>query len=200
MKIWRIASPVFIGLGLLCTAAIAEGSPRGEAEGLPPNISIEVEFKEFSRKDAGVKGLGETYSVNASSYTKQHIVVTDGLSASIRVGKDVPFVDYYVDYLFNNGYIETREVVWKEVGTSLRVTPKIRGGVIEIELTPEISAVIDRKKKIIDVKTLSTTVMARDGQPVSIGGLIQDEDFSGMFFRSGKSSNLDIILTPRIIR
>ncbi|MBU4376605.1 MAG: type II and III secretion system protein [Candidatus Omnitrophica bacterium] len=190
MELWRIARLLFFIL--LCRPAFAEG--------LPPNISIEVEFKEFSRKDAGVKGLGETYSVNTSNYTKQHIVVTDGLSASIRVGKDVPFVDYYVDYLFDNGYIETREVVWKEVGTSLRVTPKIRGGVIEIELTPEISAVIDRKKKIIDVKTLSTTVMAADGQPVSIGGLIQDKDFSGMFFRSGKSSSLDIILTPRIIK
>ena len=177
---------------LQCAAAIAEG--------LPPNISIEVEFKEFGRKAGGIKGLGETYSVNTSSYTKQHIVVTDGLSASIRVGQDVPFVDYYVDYLFDNGYIETREVAWKEVGTSLKVTPKIRGGVIEIELTPEISAVIDRKKKIIDVKTLSTTVMAADGQSISIGGLIQDKDFSGMFFKSGKSSSLDIILTPRIMR
>lgn len=170
------------------------------AEGLPPNISIEVEFKEFGRKDSGIRGLSETYSVNTSNYTKQHIVVTDGLSASIRVGEDVPFIDYYTDYLFDNGYIETREVVWKEVGTSLRVTPKIRGGVIEIELTPEISAVIDREKKIIDVKKLSTTVMAADGQSISIGGLIQDKDFSGMFFKSGKSSSLDIILTPRIMR
>src|SRR3989338_3093618 len=97
------------------------------AEGPPPNISIEVEFKEFGRKASGIKGLGETYSITASDYTKQHIVVTDGLSASIRVGEDVPFVDYYVDYLYRYGYVETREVTWKEVGTSLKVTPKIRG-------------------------------------------------------------------------
>jgi type II secretory pathway component GspD/PulD (secretin) len=138
--------------------------------------------------------------MDTSSYTKEHIVVTDGLSASIRVGEDVPFINYYVEYLYGNGYIETREVTFKEVGTSLRVTPKIRGNFIEVELTPEISAVIDRKKKIIDVKKLSTTVMAADGQSISIGGLIQDKDFSGMFFKSGKSSSLDIILTPRIMR
>ncbi len=177
---------------LLCATALGEG--------LPPNISIEVEFKESARKTGGVKGLGETYSVRTSEYTKQHIVVTDGLSASIRVGEDVPFVNYYVDYLFKNGYIETREIVFKEVGTSLKVTPKIRGSVIEITLTPEISAVIDQKKKIIDVKRLSTTVMAADGQSISIGGLIKDKDFSGMFFKSSQSSNLDIILTPRIMR
>ena len=192
MKIWRIASLSFIGLGLLCTAVFAEG--------LPPNISIEVEFKEFGRKSSGIKGLGETYSVSTSDYTKQHIVVTDGLSASIRVGEDVPFINYYVDYLYANGYIETREVAWKEVGTSLKVTPKIRGHVIEIELTPEISAVIDRNKKIIDVKKLSTTVMAAAGQSISIGWLIKDKDFAGMFFTSGKSFSLDIILTPRIMR
>jgi hypothetical protein len=189
MKICRMATIFFV---LLCRAAFAEG--------LPPNISIEVEFKEFGRKAGGIKGLGETYRINTSDYIKQHIVVTDGLSASIRVGEDVPFVDYYVDYLYRYGYIETKEVVWKEVGTSLKVTPKIRGEVIEIELTPEISAVIDQKKKIIDVKRLSTTVMSVDGQSISIGGLIKDKDFSGMFFKSGKSSTLDIILTPRIMR
>jgi len=177
---------------LLCAKALGEG--------LPPNISIEVEFRESGRKSGGVKGLGETYSVNTSNYTKEHIVVTDGFSASIRVGEDVPFVNYYVNYLFRNGYIETREIVFKEVGTSLKVTPKIRGSVIEIELTPEISAVIDRKKKIIDIKRLSTTVMAADGRSVSIGGLVKDKDFSGMFFKSRQSSNLDIILTPRIMR
>ncbi|MDD5681219.1 MAG: hypothetical protein PHI59_08290 [Candidatus Omnitrophica bacterium] len=187
-----ITGQIILFFVLLCGAA--------SAEDFPPNISIEVEFKEFGKKSGGIKGLGETYSVNTSNYTKQHIVVTDGLSASIRVGEDVPFVDYYVDYLFHNGYIETREVVWKKVGTSLKVTPKIRGGVIEVELTPEISAVIDKRERIIDVKKLSTTVMAADGQSISIGGLIQDKDFSGMFFKSGKSSSLDIILTPRIMR
>ena len=179
-------------VALLCSEATAEG--------LPPNISIEVEFKEIGRKTGGPRGLGSVYTTDTSSYTKEHIVVTDGLSAFIRVGEDMPFINYYVDYLYNNGYIETREVTFKEVGTSLRVTPKIRGNVIEVELTPEISAVIDQKKKIIDIKRLSTTVMAADGQSISIGGLIQDKDFSGMFFKSGKSSSLDIILTPRIMR
>jgi len=179
-------------LNLLCAKAIAED--------LPPNISIEVEFRGSGRSAGGIKGLGETYNTNTSSYTKETIVVTDGLSASIRVGQDVPFVNFYRDYLYENGYIETREIVFKEVGTSLKVTPKIRGSVIEIELTPEISAVIDKENKVIDVKKLSTTVMAADGESISIGGLIQDKDFSGTFFKSDQSSELDIILTPRIMK
>lgn len=170
------------------------------SEDLPPNISIEVEFKESARSTSWIRGFGPEYSQSKSSYTKERIVVTDGFSASIRVGEDVPFVNYYVDYLYNNGYIETKEIIFKEVGTSLKVTPKIKGSVIEIELTPEISVMIDKNKKIIDVKKLSTVVLASDGQSISIGGLIQDKDFSGMFLKSGESSNLDITLTPRIMK
>jgi hypothetical protein len=184
-------------LGLLCFELLCA---KAIAEDLPPNISIEVEFRESGRNAGGVRGLGETYNTDTSSYTKAEIVVTDGLSASIRVGQDVPFVDFYRDYLYDNGYIETKEIVFKEVGTSLKVTPKIRGGVIEIELTPEISAVIDKENKVIDIEKLSTTVMAVDGQSISIGGLIQDKEFSGTFFKSGQSSRRDIILTPRIMR
>jgi len=184
-------------LGLLCFNLLCA---KAIAEDLPPNISIEVEFRESGRSAGGIQGLGQTYSTDTSNYTKETIVVSDGLSAYIRVGQDVPFVNFYRDYLYENGYIQTREIVFKEVGTSLKVTPKIRGSVIEIELTPEISAVIDQENKVIDVKKLSTTVMAYDGQPVSIGSLIQDKDFSGTFFRFNKSSELDIILTPRIMK
>ncbi|MDD5644673.1 MAG: hypothetical protein PHO00_04420 [bacterium] len=167
---------------------------------LPRNISIEVEFKQ--------SGEGVQYSKNkivvrnqtSSNYTKQYVMVTDGLTASIRVGQDVPFADYYIDYFYRYGYIVSKDITFKKVGTSLKVTPKIKGSLIEIELVPEISAVIDKKKQVIDVKTLSTTVMAVDGQPISIGGLIQDKDFSGTFFKSSRSSSLDIVLTPRIMK
>lgn len=167
---------------------------------IPPNISIEVEFKETGRKVSGIKGLERIYSKDMSSYTKQHIVVSDGLTAVLRVGQDVPFVNFYRTYLYRRGYIETMDIAFKEVGTSLTVTPKIRGGLIEIELTPRISCITNEYTKAIDIKELSTTVMAPDGQSISIGGLIGDEEFSGIFFKSGESSNLEIILTPRIMR
>ena len=180
--------------GLLCFSLLCF---KAVAEDIPPNISIEVEFRESGISTGGVNG---GYYNDTSNYTKMQVVVTDGLSGSIRVGQDVPFVNYYRDYLYNNGYIQTREVAFKEVGTSLKVTPKIRGSVIEIELTPEISAVVDKEGKIIDIEKLSTTVMVADGQSISIGGLIQDKDFSETFFRSGQSSRLDIVLTPRIMK
>ncbi|MCK9554420.1 type II and III secretion system protein [bacterium] len=186
----KIKFLIYLFLVFSCVSAYA----------LPRNISIEVEFKE--------SGGGVQYSKNkivvrnqtSSKYSKQFVVVSDGLTATIRVGEDVPFATYYIDYFYRYGYIVSKDITFKKVGTSLKVTPKIKGNYIEIELVPEISAVIDRKKQIIDVKSLSTTVIAVDGQSISIGGLIQDKDFSGTFFKSSKSSSLDIILTPRIMK
>jgi len=192
MKKARIFLLSLLCFNLVCAKALAED--------LPPNISIKVEFRESGRSAGVVNGLGETYQSKTSNYTEEQIVVTDGLSASIRVGQDVPFVDFYRDYLYNNGYVETKGIVYKEIGTSLKVTPKIKGDLIEIELTPEISALIDKESKVIDIKKLSTTVMAADGESISIGEFIQDKYFSGTFFKSGRSSKLDIILTPRIMR
>ena len=50
----------------------------------------------------------------------------------------------------------------------------------------------------IDVKELTTTVLAVDGQSISIGGLFKDNDFTDHFFKTRSSSNLNIILTPHI--
>ncbi len=167
---------------------------------LPRNISIEVEFKQSGGAVQYSKNHIVIRNQTSSKYTKQYVVVTDGLTASIRVGQDVPFATYYIEYLYRHGYIISKDITFKKVGTSLKVTPKIRGNLIEVQLVPEISAVIDKKKQVIDIKSLSTTVMAVDGQPISIGGLIQDRDFSGTFFKSSESSGLDIILTPRIMK
>ena len=168
------------------------------SQDFPANISIEVEFKEAKHGEIGLKGLGRVQRRHKSSYTKQFIVVSDGLTGSIRVGQDVPFINYYINYLRHHGYIVSEETIFKEVGTSLKVTPKIRGRLIEIQLVPAISAITDEKKQIIDIKELSTSVMVADGQSISIGGLIKDEEFSGIFLKSSESESFDVILTPRI--
>jgi len=107
-------------------------------------------------------------------------------------------VDYYASYLVDNGYMETVGIVFREVGTSLEVTPRIRGRFIEVSLTPQISYVSDEVTGAIAIQELSTTVLAADGQPVSIGGLIRDREFAGRFFKGKAASHLDITLTPRI--
>ena len=185
---------VFIVLsffGIPACGGIAPGS-------LPRNISIEVEFKETGFRTRSIKGLSPHQRVKDSQYTKQHIVVSDGLTATIRVGEDVPYMEYYTRYLIDGGYVETVETVFREVGTGMTVTPRIRGNYIEISLTPQISYISEGERGAIDVKELTTTVLAVDGQSISIGGLFKDNDFTDHFFKTKSSSNLNIILTPHI--
>jgi hypothetical protein len=151
---------------------------------LPRNVRIDVEFKE--------------YGVRSSSYTKQFIVVSDGLSASIFVGEEVPYVEYYVSFLYDNAYIASNVTI-KEVGTRLKVEPRIiDNGSVEITLTPQISYLADRRRGVIDIQKLSTTVIAYDGRPLVIGGLEKDRDFGRHFFTTSSSRSLEIILTPHI--
>lgn len=164
----------------------------------PRNVAIEVEFKELGKSSVKAGMLGPYKTRRSSEYLKQFIVVSDGMTGTIRVGEDVPYIEYFSRYLFRHGYIESVETSFREVGTKLTVTPKIRGDKIEISLTPQLSYVSNERIGAIDIKELTTNVVAADGQPLSIGGLIKDEEFKGYFFKRASSSNLDIILTPRI--
>ena len=165
----------------------------------PRNIRIDVEYRQFGETNQGI-GAAKWRSGTNNSYTKQFIVVLDGFSASIFVGEQVPFVTFYRRFLFDRGYIqEDKEMVIKDVGTKLKVEPHIIGdNTVEITLTPEISFMQDRKRRTIDIKTLSTTVVASDGQSIPIGGLQKDEEFDKYFFSTSSQGNLEIILTPHI--
>jgi hypothetical protein len=165
----------------------------------PRNIRIDVEYRQSGETGRGI-GSAQWRAGKTSSYTKQFIVVLDGFSASIFVGEEVPFVAFYRRFLFEHGYIvEEKEVVIKDIGTKLKVEPRIVGkDTVEITLTPEISFIRDRRRQTIDVKTLSTTVVAADGQSIPIGGLQKDEEFDKYFFSTASQSNLEIILTPHI--
>lgn len=175
---------------------ISQSAAYSKDEALPRNVRIEVEFKEYGESEKGI--LSTTWQKTESSeYTKQFIVVSDGLSASIFVGQKVPYITYYRTYLYNGGYIE-KDFTLQEVGTKLKVTPRIRGDLVEVTLTPQISFISDTRRGTIDIKTLTTTVIVKNGHSVSIGGLLQDAEFERYFLQSSSQSNLNITLTPHI--
>jgi len=184
-------------LALAVLTAVATAPAMAQTDYLPRNVRIDVEFKEYGQSSKGI-GAAQWRTGRSSSYTKQFIVVSDGLSASIFVGEEVPYVDYYVSFLYDNAYIASNVTI-KEVGTKLKVEPRIIGnGSVEITLTPQISYLADRRRGVIDIQKLSTTVIAYDGQPLVIGGLEKDRDFDRHFFTTSSSRSLEIILTPHI--
>jgi len=117
---------------------------------------------------------------------------------------------------------ENAIVVTDSVGIKLQITPTINSdGYITTTVTPEVSSITDlvlgiypRKK----IRTVSTTVMVKDGQQIFIGGLFTIDDARVEFkmplfsnipligklfthtYNAVKKTDLLIEITPRIVR
>lgn len=191
----------------------------------PRNVRIDVQFdrrSESSAREAGIRPVGpvvigrdgirgslegrlQDRSSTVTEHTAQILVAMEGRSASLRVGETVPHLAWLTEYGYRHGYIRTAHIEWRDVGSFLAMEPEILGdGWIRVRLTPTLSGYgNDGLLKTIHFTELATEVVARDGEPVSIGGLTGDRDFYSKFLvgRSGgrEVSITDITLTPRIL-
>lgn len=153
------------------------------------------------------------------------LLTADNQEAEILVGQNVPFIasratdTTQLRNLFAN-------VQREDVGITLRLTPQIsEGETVRLDVYEEVSAIVPTAVgdpnlvgPTTSVRSASTTVIAKSGQTVVIGGLISDNSFRqrsgvpylqdvpvlGNFFRTdGANSdkiNLLIFLTPHIVR
>jgi type II secretory pathway component GspD/PulD (secretin) len=192
----------------------------------PKNVQINVEFdvkEQSSDREAGIRPKGpivirdgeihgslegrfSSRSTTSSENVLQMLVAMDGRSASLRVGETVPYLAWLTEYGSRHGYIRETHIEWRDVGSFLAVVPEIIGDgpMIRIRLIPELSGrLADGTAQTIRFTEVATEVIARDGQPVSIGGFTSDQEFYSKFLigRSGgsESSVTDITLTPRIL-
>ena len=184
-----------------------------------PNVKVEVLFEEDTASDsrgadvrwrvggrdvqAGNRpGPGNSIELNLmdrssgqSSRSGQFLVVQSGRSASIRVVQEVPFVDYFFQYALGRGYVrQAQQVRWRSIGSQLSVKPTVVGRLIEVELMPQISALVDARCEIIDYRDLATVVTLANGAEVSVGGFKgATDEFNRNFFagsgRSGRTQN-----------
>ena len=153
------------------------------------------------------------------------LLTADNQEAEILVGQNVPFIasratdTTQLRNLFAN-------VEREDVGITLRLTPQIsEGETVRLDVYEEVSAIVPTTVgdpnlvgPTTSVRSASTTVVAKSGQTVVIGGLISDNSFRqrsgvpylqdvpvlGNFFRTDGSNsdkiNLLIFLTPHIVR
>lgn len=192
----------------------------------PKNVQINVEFARSGQKlsrEMGIRPKGpivindgefhgtfegrfSNQNTTSSENVTQMLVAMDGQSASLRVGETVPYLAWLTEYGTRHGYIRESHIEWRDVGSFLAVMPEIidNGPMIRIRLVPTLSGrLADGNKRTIQFTEVSTEVIARDGQPVSIGGFTQHQDFYSKFLfgRSGgtESAVTDITLTPLIL-
>jgi len=98
-------------------------------------------------------------------------LVRDGGESILMVATRVPQQQlvFYRDWATGLGYL-TRDVVFQDVGTSLRVSAKILpDNQVLVRLTPRISYFSQERPGVIDFTEAQTELIVPNGQPVSIG-------------------------------
>ncbi len=110
-----------------------------------------------------------------------NILTSDNQEAEILVGQNIPFIaSRATDQTNLSNTFAT--VDRQDVGITLRITPQIsEGDVVRLDLYEEVSAVVPNPPvnpevagPTTTVRSASTTIVARDGQTVVLGGLISD--------------------------
>jgi len=151
------------------------------------------------------------------------LVVKDGEAASINVGSQVPILTQQSSNTNGDGDQIIQSVQYQSTGVSLNVTPTISAdGVVSMVVNQSVTdatpnELSDISSPVISNRSISTTVLAKSGQTIVLGGLISeninnsdsgvpffmDLPIIGNLFKSksdGKSRvELVILLTPKVI-
>lgn len=151
------------------------------------------------------------------------IMVQNNQTANLQVGDEVPIITQTAQSVGEAGAPLVSNVTLRETGVILEVTPRINAsGVVVLDVTQEVSSVRPNTTSNIDSPTIqklrfTSTVAARSGATIALGGLIQESETLtsdgvpglsripglGAAFRARNEtvqrSELVIFLTPRII-
>lgn len=158
-------------------------------------------------------------TTNSNILSAPSITTLDNQEASILVGQEVPTITGSTPGANNENPFQT--IDRREVGIRLHVTPQINeGDSVQLKIEQEVSSIAGTTE--VDVtfnkRELNTTVLARDGETVVLGGLI-DEDVQeslskvpllgdipllGHLFKSTnvttQKRNLMVFIRPTIVR
>lgn len=177
-----------------------------------------------------VPGFAALFSMNyfedsVNILSTPQILTSDNEEAEIIVGENVPFIsNRETDITTSNTVLNSIER--KNVGITLRITPQItEGDYIKLDIYQEISAVKQTTESIFTsvgptttMRSTKTSISAKDGQTVVIGGLMQEQERTGVsktpflgdipligwlfkFKTTEKDKkNLLVFLTPHIIK
>lgn len=189
-------------------------APLGATIGIGNLSSTGVSFGAILR---ALQGDARTNIIGTPS-----VVTQNNQEAKMEVGQEVPFVTgQYTSTVGTSSAFQT--VQREEVGTILDVTPQINQGdavllKIDLESSSLSTSAGDAGSLITNKRTISTSVLIRDGGTLVLGGLIQDSTTNtqnsvpllgkipiiGELFRTRDTekskTNLLVFLRPHILR
>lgn len=173
----------------------------------------------------GLGALAHALSTDGSSNVLSipNLVTLDNEEARIHVGQNVPFITgQFTAAASGAGANPFQTIERKDVGIRLIVKPQIsQGGTVKLAIVQEVSSVDSTTNTagiITNNRSISTNVLAEDGQIIALGGLIGDDvddnvekvsflgdlPIIGNLFKyktkKHKKTNLMVFLRPTVIR
>lgn len=167
---------------------------------------------------ATLQALSATGDVHILS--RPVVMAQNNREARILVGTERPFVQVSRS-LATSEAIRDQVIQYRDVGTVLTILPTINEeGYVNLSVTQEVSSATTETQfdaPVISTRVAETQLLARDGQTVVIGGLVdrredrvrtglpilKDIPILGMLFRStrniNETSELFLFLTPYIV-
>lgn len=154
------------------------------------------------------------------------VTVRDGKTASLVVGTEVPIItsENTSQVITGGSSGIVRAIQYRKTGVTIDVTPMVQAkNVVTLEINQEVSEAqtnntSDINSPLILNRTLSTEVVASDGQTILLGGLIKEKNsntiakipllgdipYLGYLFKTNSDAlertELVLLITPRIIR
>ena len=117
----------------------------------------------------------------ANILSTPNLLTLDNQSASILVGKTVPFVTgQYVTSGSNGSSNPFQTIEREDVGLKLNIRPQIsEGGAVKLDIYQEVSSIDESRSNattgiVTNKRAIDTSVLIDDGQIIVLGGLLED--------------------------
>jgi hypothetical protein len=142
---------------------------------------------------------GQVYDSRSagSDRVSQQVQVVEGGKAFINVGTSVP-VPLRQVVLTPNGAIVSDSVVYRDIGTGFYAEPRLSGDRVTLEISPTHDTPANLGPGSANVQRISTTVSARLGEWMEIGGVNEEagsnQDDSTRYSTRGTRSARRVLL------
>jgi type II secretory pathway component GspD/PulD (secretin) len=170
--------PMNVKLDIVFNKVSRKSTQRASIEG---DVDVKVE-KDGTKTKYKIKPRVENMVSSGDGVTRQMLMVRNGGEARMMVGEEVPFAEWIVQLGRDWGYI-TQEFETRNVGASLVLHAQVigTGPAIALTLTPELSNLVDGKANRIAFTRVATALTVQEGQPFTIGGLAENQEFYDRF-------------------
>jgi general secretion pathway protein D len=224
----------------------AIGSSPGSTEDVPGDVTTLGTAAKAAGIAAATGGLSAIYSSGAvkallyaqASLDNVHIISSPSLmvlnnqEATINVGDQVPVQTSTLSNAIastgtdnnNTGFAQANQIQYKDTGVILEVTPRVNSnGMVIMDIHQTVSNAIKTTTGVttsptINKKEIESSVAVKDGETITLGGLIRKQDdynksgipflhelpYIGSLFggtiKNDDRTELVILITPRVVK